>query len=210
MRRLRSDDFMRYALAPIAVLSAAALLFASITPAYACQCEFVPLEERVEGSEIVALGEVLSLTVTVVGDYDPPLTMSSGAVVSVERYLKGSGASTITVDESSPLTSCTYFSLRSLDQRHLLFLRADDGRLVTHSCSGNIRLTGAYIDENAANADLEEVEAILGFAQPAGVPPTGGAGVGGEGSYYPIALVALGLALQVGGAFAIVGSRPRR
>lgn len=159
----------------------------------------------------MVVGEVVSLTETPIGDYDPPLTAVSGAVVAVERYLKGSGAWTITVDDAArPLTTCEYFSLGSLNERHLLFLFAEDGRLVTHLCSGSIELTGEFIDKDAANALLAEVEAILGSGQPEELPPTGGTAVGGEGSDRLLVLLALGLALQVGGAFAIARSRPRR
>lgn len=199
---------MRYVLAPLAVLSATALLFTSITPAHACSCLVAPLEDRVQFADIVVVGEVASLTTeTIVVGQSPPFDTISGAIVEVKRYLKGSGSSPISVDESaSALTTCNWFGRDSVNQRHLLFLFAQDGRLLTHLCSGNVILTG---DADAANAALAEVEAIL-TGQPAVLPPTGGATVGAVGSDLVLVLLALGVALQVVGAFAITRRGARR
>jgi len=150
--------------APLAIAAMAGLLFSSITPAHACSCAVQPVAERLAFYNHAVVGTVLRLV------DDPSEGYAEGypdkdAVVSVERYLKGSGPAEIVADDPVGDADCGFFSEGSVGQRYVLFLgsdaifgNSDDGALYTHLCAGN---------EIASDALIAEVEAVTG----SGVPP---------------------------------------
>lgn len=149
--------------APLAIATMAGLLFSSITPAHACSCAVQPVPERVAFYSHVVVGTVTGLTDD--GELSYP---DKDALVSVERYLKGSGAGEIVADDPVGDADCGFFSEASVGQRYVLFLgtddifeNSDDGALYTHLCAGN---------EIASDALIAEVEVVTG----SGVPPDDG------------------------------------
>lgn len=164
---------MKHLLVPIASLATVAILFSAITPAYACSCAQLSVEETVANADVVAIATVTRL-VDDIETYDGEEAggvarggvPDSDGIASVERYLKGSGPAEITVDDPIGDADCGFLDETDLGERHLLFLTTDEGVYKTHLCAGNALLTGEFVDEPTVNAYLAEVEAITGPGQP--------------------------------------------
>ncbi|MCH8815968.1 MAG: hypothetical protein IH957_12925 [Chloroflexi bacterium] len=142
---------MKYLLAPTTVIGGVAPLFSSVAPATACIClpTATTTEERIASSKLVVVGDVVSRT-------------DSGAIVSVELYLKGSGPTYIEVHDP-PGGECGVF--RQLGDRFVLFLNTDEGSDEpprTSSCFGNIRLGG----QSPGGPHVDRLLAITGPGQP--------------------------------------------
>jgi hypothetical protein len=160
-------------LLPVAVTFAVLLapLAATSNPARACSCYMGTVQERVERSALVFIGEVTGF-----GDSEATfvsLPMKS-TILRVERYLKGSGGAELEVaDSTGGSAACGYFSgsQNEIGQRYLLFVHEDpEGNLVTSLCSGNISLEG----DVGADAMVVEIEMLTGPGHtPGGVPPQG-------------------------------------
>lgn len=165
---------MKRLLLPLATVAIAGLLLPTgVRPAHACTCTGYSPEEKVANADVIAIGTVSRI-------FDNPYTMpdpktTSGevtiddvdAVVSVERYLKGTGPAEIVADDPQSGGGCGIFEELSAGSRYLLFLTREDSDFRTHLCSGSLPIEGpgrwtlAVSEEFAANA-LQEVQAITG------------------------------------------------
>lgn len=158
---------MKRLLVPLTIVALIGLMWGRVAPAYACSCAVQPVAERLAFYNHAVVGTVVRLV------DDPSEGYAEGypdkdAVVSVERYLKGSGPAEIVADDPVGDADCGFFSEASVGQRYVLFLgtddlfgNSDDGAVYTHLCAGN---------EIASDALIAEVEAVTG----SGVPPDGG------------------------------------
>lgn len=191
---------MKRLLIPITIVALIGLIWGRVAPAHACSCAVQPVPERVAFYSHAVVGTVLRLV------DDPSEGYAEGypdkdAVVSVERYLKGSGPTEIVADDPVGDADCGFFGEASVGQRYVLFLsnddifgNSDDGGLYTHLCAGN---------EIASDTLIAEVEAITGpGVAPDDVDPPSEA-KGSNFPYVPVAIAAtLGwLALLAGAAF---------
>ena len=208
-RRFRFTSRMKRLPLSLTIAAVAGLLWVNVTPSYACSCAIRPVAESVGFYDAVVIGTVLRLT------DDPDASFpDKDAVVSVERYLKGSGPQEIVADDPVGDADCGFFGEASVGERYVLFLSdedlfgdGDDGLLHTHLCAGN---------QLASDDFLAEVEAVTG----PGVAPDGAATSPDpdpmpneteplsetEGSGFPYVPVAAGtvgtLAVLLGAAFA--------
>ncbi len=159
---------------PLTLVALAALLRLSAPPAYACDCDPGPAPVRVDNAHVVAIGKVVALTERDI-DVD--------AVVLVQRYLKGSGPTEITVDDPA-VGNCGFLDEASLGLTYLQFLNGDASPFQTSICDGSTHLAGQTYQQQL----LEEVVAITG---PGSAPSDEG-----ENSvpWLPIALAAGGAA----------------
>jgi hypothetical protein len=173
----------RAAFAALAVVAVVGLLARSAAPVAACVCAPTPLEDNVDAAGTILVGTVNEVR------FDPPLSdpgpyedRRTIMVVSVERYLKGSGDPTVEVVEPGivVITSingepsggvagdCSTFDLGSAGRRYLLFLpETSSPYSASGSCSGS-----APMDAPGAEEELLAVEEIL--LGPATLPDTGG------------------------------------
>jgi hypothetical protein len=155
---------MKHLLAPSALLVTTAIVFSAITPAHACSCIQLSVEQTVVNADVIAVARITGL---VDDELDPrPLIVDKDGLAAVERYLKGSGPSAITVDDPSDGGVCGFLGEGAVGERFLFFLTTDSGGYKTNLCAGNALLTGEFVDEPTVNAYLAEVEAITGPGQP--------------------------------------------
>ena len=164
---------MKRFLLPLAAVAITGLLLpAGLRPAYACSCALLSTEEYVNNADVIAIGTVVQLIET--AEQFPPVEEESDgiipdidAVVSVERYLKGTGPAEIEVDDPPSGGTCGIFEELSVGSRYLLFLTGTTSPFTTNLCSGSLPVEGpgrwtlAVSEEFAANA-LQEVQAITG------------------------------------------------
>jgi hypothetical protein len=163
---------MKHLLAPTGIIATVAILFAAITPAHACSCAQISVEDSVANANIVAIATVTRMVSAPELRGDAGVQDSDG-LASVERYLKGSGPAEITIDDPVGDGDCGFLDETHVGERHLFFLTTDDGAYKTHLCAGNALLTGEFVDEPTVNAYVAEVEAITGSGQaPNDVQPT--------------------------------------
>ena len=155
---------MKHLLAPTAIIATVAVLFAAITPAHACSCAQLSVEESVANADIVAIATVTRMVSAPELRGDDGIQDSDG-LASVERYLKGAGPAEITVDDPVGDGDCGFLDETHIGERHLFFLTTDDGAYKTHLCAGNALLTGEFVDEPTVNAYVAEVEAVTGPGQ---------------------------------------------
>jgi len=155
---------MKHLLAPTAIIATVAILFSAITPAHACSCAQLSVEESVTNADIVAIATVTRMVSAPELRGDDGVQDSDG-IASVERYLKGSGPVEITVDDPVGDGDCGFLDETHVGERHLFFLTTDDGPYRTHLCAGNAVITGKFVDEPTVNAYVAEVEAITGPGQ---------------------------------------------
>jgi hypothetical protein len=163
---------MKRLLLPLTIIATAGILWGHVAPAHACSCAVQPVAERVAFYSHVVVGTVIGLT----DDANEHSSPDKDALVSVERYLKGSGADEIVADDPVGGGDCGFFGEASVGRRYVLFLGTDDifgnsdvGALYTHLCAGN---------EIASDALIAEVEAVTG----PGVPPDDVGAVPGPGT----------------------------
>ncbi len=148
------------------------LLFAPLLTtsdtAYACSCAPTTVEERVERSDVVAIGTVISL-------YEDETTDGSGGgfivdmdgVVSVDTYYKGSGPPEIAVDDPAHGGTCGIIGPDTVGLDAVLFLNLSDGAYVTGLCHGS-----RFFDEGSSPAlIIADIEAVTGPGQPPEGPP---------------------------------------
>jgi hypothetical protein len=155
---------MKHLLAPTAIVATVAVLFSAITPAHACSCAQLSVEETVANADVVAIGMVTDLLVL-----GPNVDAARGdvdALVSVSTYLKGSGPPSIAVDDPVGDGDCGFIDETDVGERLLFFLTTSEGVYKTNLCAGNALLTGEFVDEPTVNAYLAEVEAVTGPGQP--------------------------------------------
>lgn len=144
-------------MAPFAVLVTVAMLFGSAAPTAACSC--VPPPEGMSQQEF----HVSRASIIVVGTIEDLIAFESSkvidekAVISVDRYLKGSGPDRIDIGHPGD-TSCAFFRASMKGSRYVIFASSVGG-LSTGSCSGNIGLGGPNDNSLAA------IEAITGPGQ---------------------------------------------
>ena len=163
----------RFLLLLAAVAITGLLLPAGLRPAYACSCVGYSPEEKVANADVIAIGTVSRIFDNPYTIPDPKRTNGEvtlqdvDAVVSVERYLKGTGPAEIVADDPQSGGGCGIFEELSVGSRYLLFLTGTTSPFTTNLCSGSLPIEGpgrwtlAVSEEFAANA-LEEVQAITG------------------------------------------------
>ena len=159
---------MRRLLLPLTALATTGLLWSQVSPAHACLCPPQTVAQRVPNYSHVVVGTVNGLI------EDRRVESVKRALVSVERYFKGSGANEIIAAEQSPGSDCTFFDEASVGRRYVLFLSNnsitgssnEDGELYTHLCSGN---------EIASEVSLAQVRAVTGPGIPSDSESTPGA-----------------------------------
>lgn len=161
---------MRRLVPVVAVLSTIGMLASSVTPAHACYCALSPerlAEPEALGPLVTEAGAIVIGTVAEVhpGNFLPEMTGDVDAVVSVERYLKGSGPERIEVDDPASDSDCGFISEASVDQRYLLVLTLSGEGYKTHVCAGNAILSGDSISPNAERY-IAGIEAITGPGEP--------------------------------------------
>ena len=203
----------------------------TVTPAEACSCAPISLEEQVAGSDLIVIG-----TTTDQRPSDPrpiPTTVppfqiepffdwrtSIVTVLTVEEYVKGTGPIELVllsrgglqydldgevqiISGSDP--SCGF--VPELDARYLFFLRStDDSRHGIGSCGGQIRIAAG---DEAALARVEEIRQFAQQPPPTptvdGLPDTGSAGTDSDSHVFLplIAAAGAGAALLATGIFSI-------
>ena len=95
----------RFLLPLAAVAIAGSLQPAGLRPAYACSCVGYSPEEKVANADVIAIGTVSRIFDNPFTIPDPKRTNGEvtlqdvDAVVSVERYLKGTGPAEIVADD---------------------------------------------------------------------------------------------------------------
>lgn len=123
--------------------------------AYACSCGPVSAERYVDRADTIVVGRVKEVVVRRLGrslsrgDPDP--------IVTVERYLKGTGPFEILVDDPIGGGDCGYFSEDSVGKDYLIFLRGESSPFKSDLCTG-IRL----LSVPPSTEFLATVESITG------------------------------------------------
>lgn len=145
---------MRRLVPVVAILTTAALLFSSVTPAAACSCAYLRAHEMVEFADVIAVG-----TVTRIDAPDFP----RGVSFATERYLKGTGPSEIEV--KSALPQCGFIPALALSDRYVLFAQLQAGEYSSSVCHGNLPLA-ADADFHFPSYSLAEIEALTGHGEP--------------------------------------------
>lgn len=159
----------------LALLAVVALLWRSVTPAYACTCP-VPADgppvpqAYVQNADAIVVGTVTGLTIT--PPFDPnasPVDYSVYAIFQSEEYLKGTGDSSLTllayaleVDAAgqiyTTLAGCQNFNPDAVDNRYILFFHPNQPRTSDPGyCFGSGLLIGAQGEQY-----LREIRVILG------------------------------------------------
>src|SRR3990172_824704 len=195
---------------PAAALASLAALVAllspvALRPAYACSCAIDSLENQVERTQTILLGTATDPPIIPPLDPDNPdeLRHVTYVVIRVDRYLKGSGPSELTLAalgsysfsaEGQLLTeinTCSLLGPESKARSYILFFPDGlAGGSEPGICSGSRSLDEDYLQE------------VLGAIESPGVlPPTGGPPSGGDGggAWLPIAV---GSALATAAPFA--------
>ena len=193
---------MKRFLLPLAAIAIAGLLLpASVRPAYACSCAALTPEEHVDNANIVVIGTVIRL-IDSTEQFPAAPEKSEGtgiastpdvdAVVTVERYLKGSGPAEIVADDPPSGGLCGFLDQASLGQRYLLFLTGEASPFNTHLCSGSTQI----VDNQFNQQFLQDVEAITG----PGIPPTDATALPQQtrGDSFPWLPIILGSSLAAG------------
>ncbi|MEX2598138.1 MAG: hypothetical protein WD533_00610 [Dehalococcoidia bacterium] len=143
------------------------LLIGAVQPpsAQALSCAMPTATGSIDRSDIVLVG-----TIAEGGDLEPEGSLGTGtsasATVEVERYLKGSGPSLVTV-HSVTAAWAGGWNEDDIGQRWLFFLQGEGRELDEPACSGSTSL-----EHDNPWISLEEVEAITG----PGVAPEDGGG----------------------------------
>jgi hypothetical protein len=151
----------------VLVAIAATLLPATAPPAYACTCapDTSP-QDHIAAANIIVIGTVVGL---VDGSESSGPIADHDALVSVERYLKGSGPASIVADDPPHGGLCGYFDDASIGKRHVLFLSGDSIPPRTSLCSGNA-LVGDYVPGQSAPGGV--LDAIMAMTGPGSPPDT--------------------------------------
>lgn len=130
---------MKYLLAPVAILATVALLFSSVAPAGACTCAPIAApggaDQPRTQADVIVEGTIDQLFVRSSESTDPIVDLS--AIVSVERYINGSGPAVIEVDDPIHGGLCAFFDESMVGSRYTLFLEVREDLLRTNLCSGN-------------------------------------------------------------------------
>jgi len=199
---------VRYARIVIAAtLSVLPLLVALNTPAYACSCAPIDLEERVAEADAIVVGTPVAREIAGPEPTPPPLSPPTfspvGVVVdttlNISEYVKGAGDESLNVRTDGELffdetggpqlleglsASCSYTP--ELNTEYIFFLyRRDDGELTAHPCSGVYAV------------DQELIAQIRGLLQPATATPTSGTPTALPGTTTPSPATATPLAGQL-------------
>jgi len=158
---------MKRVLLPLAALAIAGLLFTNTRAAYGCSCVPSSTQQKVENTDVIVIGTVVRL----VEDPDERVgtDLEVDGIVSVERYLKGSGPSEIEVDDPPSGGLCGFLDQASAGRRYLFFLKGEGAHFSTSSCAGSIPIT----EDAASQQHLRDVEAAVAGA--GSLPDTGSA-----------------------------------
>ena len=186
---------MKRLLLPLAAIAIAGLLFTGTRPAYGCSCLPSSTQQKVENTDVIVIGTVVRL----VEDPDEGVRtdFEVDGIVSVERYLKGSGPSEIEVDDPPSGGLCGFLDQTSTGKRYLFFLTGEAARFSTSSCDGSIPIT----NDEASQQHLRNVEAAVAGAGT--LPDTGSAPPSGQpGSDAPWLAVIIGSSAVAGGLVA--------
>ena len=166
----------------LAILAVVALLWRSLTPAYACTCAVPadgqpPLPTYVQKAEVIVVGTVTGLTIT--PPFDPnasPVEYSVYATFQSEEYLKGTGDNSLTLlayaldvnelgEINTTLAGCQNFNPDAVDNRYALFFQPNQPLTLDPGyCAGSGLLIGDQGEQY-----LREIRAVLA-ATPASTP----------------------------------------
>ena len=150
-KRLMKSILLSSAMA-IFVLATLVAFSAPTPPVRALSCVPFSAERSVEHADIVLVGTVREL----VADH------SSGVLVEVGRYLKGSGPAAITLSSGTMAWDGWLFE-ENVGRQWLFFLKTDGESYEEWACSGSQPLDGAYGEP----VPIEEIEALTS----PGIPP---------------------------------------
>ena len=208
-----------------ALLLAASFSALNVTPAEACSCVPLTLEEWVAGTDLIVIGATTDQRLsdpTPTPPSEPYVLWHDGieTVLTVEEYVKGTGPIELVLVSRGGLQydldgevqiisgsdpSCGF--VPEVNVRYLFFLRSsDDSRHVIGSCGGHVQITAGG---EAALARVEEIRQIAQQPPPTptvgGLPDTGSAGAGSD-SHVLLPLIAVagaGAALLATGIISI-------
>ncbi|HET8944044.1 MAG TPA: hypothetical protein VFO59_04620, partial [Dehalococcoidia bacterium] len=164
---------MKRLFSALALAAMAALLWQSATPARACSCAMGTAKEWVSEADTIVLGRVDDARLAGTEQYAGAEFARIQATLSVERYLKGSGADLIVVHEL--VTPCSVLHPSADGWRHLLFLQGSEPPFTLEGvCSGSSLIygDGDISPESASESILREQEQWL-----AGIRAVTGPGV---------------------------------
>ena len=160
---------MNHLLAPTAIIATVAMLFSSVAPAGACTCLPTAAPDATgrpgTNADVIVEGTIDQLFARSSESDDPFVDLS--AVVSVERYIKGSGSTVIKVDDPIHSGLCAFFDQSMVGSRYTLFLELREDSLRTNLCSGNQFLsgpTGGWQPADPADGDGLPREAFWALA----------------------------------------------
>lgn len=140
--------------------------------AYACSCgTLATVEERVQSSDVVAIGTVTAL-------YEERITFDSKSgegelvdtdgIVRVSTYYKGTGPAEIPVNDPISTGGCGFLSTDSVGSEAVLFLDLSSGGYVTHICAGSGLISW---DEDFRAETIAAIEVVTGPGQFPDAPP---------------------------------------
>ena len=163
---------MRIIFSAVSLISLVAILWPTITPAYACTCFEQTLAERIGSADLIVVGEVVEVDFegpiepvgdsyaypVVAGPADVAPDISGTLKLSVERYLKGEGSARIVVWQDGTIVTkegeqslvaftghgnCQTFDGVPIGERYILFLSgSESGEYSTGLCAGSAYLSG--------------------------------------------------------------------
>jgi hypothetical protein len=151
------------------------LWVAQLTPALACSCTDVSLEERVEHAELIVVGAARELRLlgpvpTPKPGPQPIEGPPAEIVISVEEYLKGAGPSSLVVYERDtavwqgiepavrPRSSAACGTFDHIGGRYLLFIYMQGDQLADGgACGGSAEIT----EYNGVETRIEEVRRMI-------------------------------------------------
>ena len=161
---------MKRLLLPLAALATAGLLFTSTRPAYGCSCLPSSTQQKVENADVIVIGTVVQL----IEDPDEGVgtELEVDGIVSVERYVKGSGPSEIEVDDPPSGGLCGFLDQTSTGKRYLFLLSGQAAGFSTSSCDGSIPITSDETSEQYLR-DVESTVSGAGSFPDTGSAPSG-------------------------------------
>ena len=152
-----------------ALLLAVSFSALTVTPAEACLCMELTLEERVAGADLIVIGTTSDQrpidplptplpTPRTPPQFEPYVINWEDSIeteLTVEEYLKGTGPTELAL-VSRGRTDCSL--VPQVDVRYLFFLRSrDDSRPEIGTCSSPVQITAG---DEAALARVEEIRQL--------------------------------------------------
>ncbi len=152
---------------------------------YACSCIETTVEERVQSSDVVAVGTVLSVYEDQTAGSGDGMFADVDGLVRVSTYYKGSGPSEIAVDDPPSGGTCGVIGSDSVGPEAVLFLELSGGEYGTSLCAG----TQFYGDDGVSAQVIAGIEAVTGpGVAPEGPPPQDEPAEHAEGTPWEIVL----------------------